>query len=59
MISVDKRKSYIGTYVSELEAAQAFDFYSLLIHGFSAKTNFSYSKVDIIGLINRFQTFTQ
>ena len=55
MISVEKRKSYIGTYNTELEAAQSFDFYSLLTHGFSAKTNFSYSKNNIYDLINRFQ----
>ena len=54
MISVDKRKSYIGTYNSEIEAAQAFDFYSLLTHGFSAKTNFNYSKTNIFDLIERF-----
>ena len=59
MISAEKMKSYIGTYVSEIEAAEMFDLYSLLVHGFSAKTNFSYSKAGIIDLISRHQEFSK
>ena len=55
MISSSKMKSYIGTYVNEIEAAEMFDLYSLLVNGFSAKTNFSYSKTGIIDLINKHQ----
>ena len=35
-------KTYIGTYRSEAQAARAFDFYSLLLHSTTAKTNFDY-----------------
>ena len=44
MITVEKRKIYIGTYKTEREAAIAFDFYSILIHTMEGKTNFSYTK---------------
>ena len=59
MISSAKMKSYIGTYVSEFEAAEMFDLYSLLVNGFSAKTNFSYSKAGIIDLINKHQQISK
>lgn len=55
MISLNKRKSYIGTYSTENEAAYAFDYYSLLIHGLSAKTNFNYTKNEVYDLIQRFK----
>lgn len=55
MISINKRKSYIGTYSSEKEAAVAFDYYSVIIHGLSAKTNYSYTKPGLIDLIFKFK----
>lgn len=54
MISINKRKSYIGTYPTEMEAAVAFDLYSLLIHGLSAKTNFSYTKPQLVELLSNY-----
>jgi len=51
LISVWRRKTYIGTYKSELEAAVAFDFICILLHKLSAKTNFSYSKDDILDML--------
>mmetsp|Transcript_21246 Transcript_21246/g.24438 ORF Transcript_21246/g.24438 Transcript_21246/m.24438 type:complete len:128 (-) Transcript_21246:92-475(-) len=44
LISINKRKTYIGSYTSEEAAALAFDFYCMLLHSFSAKTNFNYTK---------------
>ena len=55
LISINKRKTYIGTYRSEAQAARAFDFYSLLLHSTTAKTNFDYTKSDILAMIEKFQ----
>ena len=54
LISIQKRKTYIGTYTSELEAAKAFDFYSILLNNITANTNFDYTKKDIIEMIEKF-----
>ena len=43
LINEGKRKKYIGTYWSEIEAAIAHDFYSMGINMLNAKTNFYYS----------------
>lgn len=51
LISVGKRKTYIGSYRTERECAMAFDFHSLLLHGLTAKTNFGYTKEDIVEMI--------
>ena len=56
MISIQKKKIYIGTYQNEREAAIAFDFYSILIHHFDAKTNFNYSKSIIMEMLINFKT---
>lgn len=50
LISIDKRKTYIGTYATELEAARAFDYHSILLHDLTAITNFNYSKSEILQL---------
>ena len=46
LISINKRKTYIGSFCSELEAAKAFDKYSILMNNLTAKTNFSYNKTE-------------
>ena len=51
LISINKRKTYIGSYTSEISAAVAFDFHSILLHFLTAKTNFSYTKEDLISMI--------
>ena len=55
LININNRKTYIGTYDTEGEAARAFDFYSILIHFFDAKTNFDYTKENIINMIMNFK----
>uniref|UniRef100_A0A7S3JNR4 AP2/ERF domain-containing protein n=1 Tax=Euplotes harpa TaxID=151035 RepID=A0A7S3JNR4_9SPIT len=50
-----KRKTYIGSYKSELSAAKAFDLYSILLHSLSAKTNFSYSVSSLLQLLRDFR----
>jgi hypothetical protein len=54
LITINKRKTYIGSYQTEQQAAVAFDFYSILLHSLSAKTNFSYTKEDIVDMIRNF-----
>ena len=44
LITINKRKIYIGSYESEKDAAVAFDFFSILLHSFTAKVNFSYTR---------------
>ena len=56
MISIQKKKAYIGAYQTEKEAAASFDFYSVMTHGVEAKTNFSYSKDMIIEMIIKYKT---
>ena len=54
LISIHKRKTYIGTYVNEIDAAKVFDFYSILKNRFTATTNFNYTKRKIIEMIENF-----
>jgi hypothetical protein len=44
-------KKYLGAINSELKAARLYDKYAMIIQGISAKTNFSYSKKDILKLM--------
>ena len=40
LITVANSKKYIGTFLTEKEAAIAYDFYSIALHGAKATTNF-------------------
>ena len=51
LITINKRKTYIGSYECEKDAAVAFDFFSILLHSFTAKTNFSYTRNSIEEMI--------
>ena len=55
LISVGRRKTYIGSYQTERECAVAFDFHSILLHGLTAKTNFSYSKENMVEMIGQYK----
>jgi hypothetical protein len=44
---VEKKKTYIGTYKTEEEAAKVYDKFSILLNGIDAKTNFVYRKNDV------------
>ncbi|CAI2381245.1 unnamed protein product [Moneuplotes crassus] len=43
LIMIDSKKTYIGTYHKEKEAAMAYDFYSIILKQLAAKTNFDYT----------------
>ena len=55
LISVQKKKTYIGSFCEEIIAALAFDFYSISLHGLQALTNFDYTKQEIINMINNYK----
>ncbi|TNV78187.1 hypothetical protein FGO68_gene15350 [Halteria grandinella] len=48
------RKRYIGSILTEIEAAKIYDCFSIVSHGLKAKTNFSYKKSDIKIIIENF-----
>jgi len=39
---INRKKTYIGNYESEEEAAKIYDKYAIKYHGDKAKTNFYY-----------------
>jgi hypothetical protein len=51
LIMIDKKKTYIGTYHSENEAAVAYDFYAIALKHLGAKTNFDYTLSDIKNMV--------
>ena len=55
LIMIDRKKTYIGSYLTEEEAARSYDFYSLILKQFSAKTNFDYSITQIRQMIIEYQ----
>ena len=54
LININNFKKYIGTFVSEIEAARSYDLYSVAIQKNKALTNFSYSGSDMIEMIDYF-----
>jgi len=42
LIMINRKKTYIGNYESEEEAAKVYDEYALKYHGNKAKTNFNH-----------------
>lgn len=48
------RKRYIGSISSEQEAARLYDYYAILTHGLNAKTNFSYTKLQVQNLVKKY-----
>ena len=44
---IEHRKTYIGSYHEDEDAARVYDKYALLINGFKAKTNFDYTGSEI------------
>lgn len=54
LISVNKKKTYIGTFTSQYDAAKEYDKYSIVLNNLSAKTNFNYTKDDILCIAKEF-----
>lgn len=56
LISINGRKTYLGTYADQQKAAVAFDFHSILIKDYSAMTNFNYTKQNVYDMLNHFSS---
>jgi len=54
LISIKKKKTYIGTYLTQELAAKAYDFYCMLIHSLRAKTNFTYTRAEVDAMISTY-----
>ena len=54
LISVGKKKTYIGSYPEEVLAAISFDFYSIVLQGLNASTNFDYTRRMVIDMIDNY-----
>ena len=54
LISINKKKTYIGTFLTEREAGEAYDFYSMVLNCEKAGTNFSYTKEQSLDLVSKF-----
>ena len=54
LISINKKKTYVGTFMTEKEAAEAYDFYSMVLKCETAQTNFSYTKEQAQELVSKY-----
>ncbi|CAI2384150.1 unnamed protein product [Moneuplotes crassus] len=50
-IIINKSKKYVGCYKSKLQAAAIYDKLAINFHGKKAKTNFSYTKREVLQII--------
>mmetsp|Transcript_19545 Transcript_19545/g.17301 ORF Transcript_19545/g.17301 Transcript_19545/m.17301 type:complete len:105 (+) Transcript_19545:374-688(+) len=51
LITMNKQKTYCGTFETQIQAALVYDFHSIAFNGVKAKANFSYDKVFIKDMI--------
>uniref|UniRef100_A0A7S3K814 AP2/ERF domain-containing protein n=1 Tax=Euplotes crassus TaxID=5936 RepID=A0A7S3K814_EUPCR len=54
LINVNHSKKYIGTFANEVQAARAFDLYSVAMRGDKASLNFSYTPEEMLERIEYF-----
>ena len=54
LITINKKKTYVGTYMTEIKAAKAYDFYWMVTRWMRAQTNFTYTKEGVHRLIKEF-----
>ncbi len=54
LIMIDSKKTYIGSYHKEEEAAMAYDFFSIVLKQLAAKTNFDYTLPLIKRMVNNY-----
>lgn len=52
LIMVNKKKRYIGTISTEIEAARLYDKVAIQNHGVKARTNYDYTKEEILNVLN-------
>ncbi len=51
MIMGKNKKQYIGAIENEAEAALIYDWHAIITLGLKAKTNFSYTGEELLGII--------
>ena len=56
LIMIDKKKTYIGSYLSEDDAARSYDLYALILKHLSARTNFDYTLPQIRDMVRDHHT---
>ncbi len=54
---INKKKRYIGSYSTDVEAARVYDKVALQNHGKHAKTNFPYTEEEIFEILNETPIF--
>ena len=54
LIVINGKKTYVDTFSEELLAAITFDFYSMLLHGKRAATNFTYKAEEVREMVDSF-----
>lgn len=54
LTSINGRKTYLKTCPTQLEAAKTYDFYSILLNWLDAKTNFDYTKAEIVNMVDNY-----
>lgn len=57
LIMINGKKTYVDTFAEELLAAITFDFYSMLLHGVKATTNFTYSAEEVKEMLRSFEMY--
>ena len=48
---VNRHKKYVGAIYDEVKAAQIYDKIAIQYQGIAAKTNFSYSKAEVVDIL--------
>ncbi|CAI2380721.1 unnamed protein product [Moneuplotes crassus] len=59
LIMIDSKKTYIGSYHTEKEAAMAYDFFSIVLKQLAAKTNFDYSLTLLKKMVHNYHSNDQ
>ncbi|CAI2385932.1 unnamed protein product [Moneuplotes crassus] len=54
LIVIGGKKTYVGSFPLELDAAITFDFYSMMLHSDKAPTNFAWKAEDILEMVESF-----
>jgi hypothetical protein len=50
---VNRQKKYVGAIYDELRAAKIYDQIAIQYQGVAAKTNFSYTKAEVIDILKQ------
>lgn len=48
---VNRRKKYVGAIYDEVKAARIYDQIAIQYQGIAAKTNYSYTKAEIVDIL--------